>query len=62
MLFFWENVIRYPRFFITSVAGLLIILLAPFQKLAKNSNILFLITVLLMFSLLIITLTRMLDL
>jgi len=43
MLFFWENVSRYPKFFTTSVAGLLIIIIAPFQKLFKNSSVFFFI-------------------
>lgn len=32
---FWNNVLRYPRFFISSVAGLLIIILTPFKNLFK---------------------------
>ena len=34
MYIFWENVFRFPRFFITSVSGLIVILLTPFLKLA----------------------------
>ena len=30
MYIFWENVFRFPRFFITSVSGLIVILLTPF--------------------------------
>jgi hypothetical protein len=32
---FWTNVLRYPRFFISSVAGLIIIILTPFKNLFK---------------------------
>jgi hypothetical protein len=37
MNIFWENVLRYPRFLITSVSGLIIILLSPLLKLAKKN-------------------------
>ena len=61
MLFFWENVTRYPKFFITSVAGLLIIITTPFQRLLKNSSILFIVTLLITIPGLIIILQKMLD-
>ena len=32
---FWTNVSRYPRFFISSLAGLILVILAPFQNLLK---------------------------
>ena len=32
---FWTNVSRYPRFFISSLAGLLLIILTPFRNLLK---------------------------
>ena len=32
---FWTNVIRYPRFFISSMAGLILIILTPFRNLFK---------------------------
>ena len=32
---FWTNVSRYPRFFISSLAGLILILLTPFRNLLK---------------------------
>ena len=37
MYIFWENVFRFPRFFITSVSGLIVILLTPLFKLAKKN-------------------------
>jgi hypothetical protein len=32
---FWTNVSRYPRFFISSLAGLILIILAPLRNLFK---------------------------
>ena len=32
---FWKNVSRYPRFFISSLTGLIIIILTPFKNLFK---------------------------
>ena len=32
---FWNNISRYPRFFISSVAGLILVILAPFKNLLK---------------------------
>jgi hypothetical protein len=32
---FWNNISRYPRFFISSLAGLILIILAPFKNLFK---------------------------
>lgn len=32
---FWNNISRYPRFFISSVAGLVLIILTPFKNLFK---------------------------
>jgi len=32
---FWNNVSRYPRFFISSLAGLILVILAPFRNLFK---------------------------
>ena len=33
---FWTNIIRYPRFFISSMMGLILILLTPFRNLLKT--------------------------
>jgi uncharacterized membrane protein len=38
MKIFWENLTRYPRFLITSVSGLIIVLLNPLIKLAKKNK------------------------
>jgi hypothetical protein len=32
---FWNNISRYPRFFISSMAGLILVILAPFRNLLK---------------------------
>ena len=32
---FWNNVSRYPRFFISSMLGLILILLSPLKNLLK---------------------------
>jgi hypothetical protein len=32
---FWNNISRYPRFFISSVAGLILVILTPFKNLLK---------------------------
>ena len=32
---FWDNISRYPRFFISSMVGLILIILAPLKNLLK---------------------------
>jgi hypothetical protein len=32
---FWKNVIRYPRFFVSSLAGLILIIITPIKNLFK---------------------------
>lgn len=32
---FWNNISRYPRFFISSLAGLILIIITPFKNLFK---------------------------
>jgi hypothetical protein len=32
---FWSNIFRYPRFFISSVTGLILVILTPFKNLFK---------------------------
>jgi hypothetical protein len=46
---FWTNILRYPRFFISSLVGLLLVILTPFRNLFKNpqSRIFLLIFILL---------------
>ena len=35
---FWTNIFRYPRFFISSLIGLILVILTPFRNLFKNSR------------------------
>ena len=35
---FWENVLRYPRFFISSLAGLILVLLSPLKNFLKTTK------------------------
>jgi hypothetical protein len=32
---FWTNILRYPRFFISSLIGLILVILTPFRNLFK---------------------------
>jgi len=36
---FWNNISRYPRFFISSVAGLILVILTPFKNLFKIKSL-----------------------
>jgi hypothetical protein len=36
---FWNNISRYPRFFISSLAGLILVILAPFRNLLKTPKL-----------------------
>jgi hypothetical protein len=45
---FWNNVLRYPRFFISSVAGLIIIILAPIKNLFKIRKLRFFLVIFLL--------------
>jgi len=60
---FWENIARYPRFFISSMIGLLLILISPFQKLLRTTTgkIIFGFSFLGIISFLTLTLKSMLD-
>ena len=44
---FWENVFRYPRFLISSCAGLILVILSPLRQFTKTRFSLFLIILLL---------------
>ena len=42
---FWNNISRYPRFLISSIVGLILIIIAPFRNLFKIAKLrIFLIT------------------
>ena len=38
---FWNNLFRYPRFFISTLIGLILVILTPFKNLFKNSKLRF---------------------
>jgi len=42
---FWNNISRYPRFFISSLAGLILVILAPFRNLFKIKKFRFLLSI-----------------
>jgi hypothetical protein len=42
---FWNNISRYPRFFISSVTGLILVILSPFKNLLKIKKFQFLLPV-----------------
>ena len=47
---FWNNISRYPRFFISSVTGLILVILTPFKNLFKIPKLrVFLIVFLIVF-------------
>nr|YP_010595284.1 hypothetical protein PKF41_pgp017 [Guinardia delicatula]WAJ58155.1 hypothetical protein [Guinardia delicatula] len=47
---FWSNIFRYPRFFISSVTGLILVILTPFKNLFKIPKLrVFLIVFLIVF-------------
>ena len=63
MFNFWENIARYPRFFISATAGLFLILLSPFQKLLRTTlgKFLFILVVLTILTLGFLTFNAMLN-
>jgi hypothetical protein len=60
---FWENVLRFPRFFVSSVIGLILTILGPFLNLLNRpkTTVIFVIISILGFSFLTITLKLMLG-
>ena len=36
---FWSNIVRYPRFFISSMIGLVLIILTPLRNLFKTPKL-----------------------
>ena len=61
---FWENITRYPRFLITSVSGLIVVLLSPLLKIGKKNLMsqIFVVSILILtlvfFSLIIISMLK----
>ena len=60
---FWENIARYPRFFISAMLGLLLILISPFQKLLRATvgKIIFGVSIIGIGCFISLTLKNMLD-
>jgi hypothetical protein len=44
---FWTNISRYPRFFISSVVGSMLIILTPFRNLLKIKKFQFIVPIIL---------------
>lgn len=42
---FWNNISRYPRFFISSFAGLILVILTPFRNLFKIKKFRFILPI-----------------
>lgn len=61
---FWNNISRYPRFFISSLVGLILVILTPFKNLfkIKKFRIVLIILFLLFILLLYVTLKSMTNL
>jgi len=56
---FWNNISRYPRFFISSLAGLILIILSPFKNLLKIKKLrIFVIISFILFIVLLYTIIR----
>jgi hypothetical protein len=51
---FWTNVSRYPRFFISSMAGLILVILTPFRNLFKIKKFRILVPILLILFIIIL--------
>jgi hypothetical protein len=51
---FWNNISRYPRFFISSLAGLILVILAPIRNLLKIKKFQFLVPIILISFLLVL--------
>ena len=60
---FWENVLRFPRFFVSSVIGLILTILGPFFNLLNKpkTTVIFVIVSIIGVSFLTITLKLMLG-
>lgn len=61
---FWENILRFPRFFISSTLGLILTIIGPLFNLLKRpqTSVLLLALVMLLLVFLTLTLNAMLEL
>ena len=46
---FWTNILRYPRFFISSLVGLILVILTPFRNLFKIPKLRIFLIILIIF-------------
>ena len=53
---FWNNILRYPRFFISSVSGLILVILTPFINLIKTPKSRFFLLIFILFLLISLSL------
>jgi len=51
---FWANILRYPRFFVSSLAGLITVIITPLRNLFKIKKLRFILPVILLLFLLVI--------
>ena len=51
---FWTNILRYPRFFISSLAGLIVVILTPLRNLLKIPKFRFILPFVILTGILII--------
>lgn len=51
---FWNNISRYPRFFISSLIGLILVILAPFRNLLKIQKFRFIVPIIVILVLVIL--------
>lgn len=56
---FWENILKYPRFFISSLIGLALVILTPIKNLLKIKKLRILLIVILILLILILYLILM---
>jgi hypothetical protein len=47
---FWNNISRYPRFFISSVAGLIFVILTPLKNLLRIKNFQYIVPIVFIFT------------
>jgi hypothetical protein len=61
---FWENVFRFPRFFISSMLGLVFIIVGPFLNLLRRpqTTLIFIVITTLTLTFISLTLKAMLNL
>jgi hypothetical protein len=52
---FWNNISRYPRFFISSVTGLILVILSPFRNLLKIKKFQFILPVIFLLFIIVVS-------